>query len=148
MLIPFPLLLLLFIVAGCFHTSREAAMLAPVVAQFTQQPFDQSQQPEYLVFADERTAGLFKGLSRNPHYRILPRGKTFVCPSDVTPCPQPHMLRVGIVQTMGDSAVATIDRTYYEGGMPIQESEQILLIRRNGRWEVARVLGYSRSVLG
>jgi hypothetical protein len=143
--------LLLFTLAGCFHHSPDEAVLAPLVAQLTQEPFDQSKQPEYLIFADELTAKVFKSLNRDPRYRILPTGKPFVCPRDVTPCPQPHELGVRVRTTMGDSAIATIERTYYQGpqpARPVRASEQILLVRRSGRWKIERVIGYGLSVLG
>jgi hypothetical protein len=57
--------LLLLTLMGCFHRSPDAAVLAPLVALFKEQPFDQSNQPEYLVFADELTASVFKSLRRD-----------------------------------------------------------------------------------
>jgi hypothetical protein len=143
--------LVLFTLASCFHSSPDAAVLAPLVAQFTQEPFDQTNQPEYLVFADEITARVFKSLRRDPRYRILPTGKPFVCPSDVTPCPRPHELAAHVIWLRGDSAIASIDRTYYKGTQPswlVRDSEQILLVRRGGKWKIEKVLGYNNGVLG
>jgi hypothetical protein len=71
-------LLLLFVFAGCVREPPEAAVLAPLVAQFTQEPFDQSNQPEYLIFADKLTARVFRRLKGDPRYRIVPPGKSFV----------------------------------------------------------------------
>jgi hypothetical protein len=56
--------LLLFTLACCFHISPDAVMLAPLLAHLTQEPFDERHQPEYLVFADELTATVFKSLRR------------------------------------------------------------------------------------
>src|ERR1700730_3266340 len=131
--------LLLLTLTGCFHSSPDAAVLAPLVALFKQQPFDQGNQPEYLVFADELTASVFKSLRRDSRYRILPTGNPFVCPSDGTQCPQPHELSVQVREMMGDSAVATMDRTYSSGRGLIRTGENILLVRRNGKWKVERV---------
>ena len=140
-----------FTLVSCFHHSPDEAVLAPLVAELGQAPFDKSNQPEYLVFADELTANVFKSLRRDPRYRILPAGKPFVCPSDVTPCPRPHELAAHITWSMGDSAIASIDRTYYKGtqpSWPVRDSEQILLVRRDGKWKIEKVLAYSSSPLG
>jgi hypothetical protein len=136
--------LLLFFLASCFHHSPDEAVLAPLADEVSQIPVDQSKQPEYLIFADELTARVFKNLRRDPHYRILPIGKPFVCPSDGTPCPHPYELRARVETIMGDSAIATIQRIYADsGGSGIAYREQILLIHRNGKWKVETVLGYS-----
>lgn len=140
--------LLLLFLAGCFRTSPDAAVLAPLVAHFKEEPFDESYQPEYIGFADELTATVFKSLTRDPHYKIVPTGKPFVCPSDRSECRRSE-LGVRIDSLMGDSAIARIERTYNsEPGHPIRNTEQILLVRRNGRWRIERVLGYGASVLG
>jgi hypothetical protein len=139
----------LLILAGCVHHSPEEAMLAPLVAQLTQEPFDQSNQPEYLIFTDELTAKVFKSLRRDNRYRILPRGKAFVCPPDVNPCPQVHTLHAGVARLWGDSAIATIERLVFDRwGRAMLASEQILLVRRSGRWKIERVLGYATGLLG
>jgi hypothetical protein len=135
--------LLFLTLASCSHNSPDAAVLAPLAAQFAQEPVDQSKQPEYLIFGDDLTAGVFKSLRRDPRYRVLPTGKPFVCPSDGTPCPKPYQLRARVNSIMGDSAIATIERTHADGVEPIVYREQILLLRRNGTWKVERVLGYS-----
>ena len=77
---------LLFALTGCFHSSPDAAVLAPLVAHLTQEPADQSNQPGYLVFADELSATVFKSLRRDTRYKIVPIGKPFVCPSDIAQC--------------------------------------------------------------
>jgi len=89
--------LLLFALTGCLHRSPDAAVLVPLVAYLTQEPLsgfqdcnvagfctdvrpsmpqhaDQSNQPEYIVFADQLTATVFESLKRNAHYRITPMG--------------------------------------------------------------------------
>ena len=88
--------LVLFTLTGCVHRSPDAAVLAPLVAYLIQEPVDQSKQPEYLVFGDELTASLFKSLSQDSRYRVLPTGKPFVCPSDRAECPHPYQLSVGV----------------------------------------------------
>jgi len=139
--------LLLLTLMGCFHSSPDAAVLAPLVALFTQEPFDQSNQPEYLIFADELTASVFKSLRRDTRYRIVPTGKPFVCPSER---PQCHLseLRAGVNQLMGDSAIATMDRTYSSERGLIRTGENILLVRRNGKWKIERVINGFTLVAG
>jgi hypothetical protein len=138
--------LLFLSLAGCVHHSPDAAVLAPLVAQFTQEPVDQSKQPEYLTFGDDLTASVFKSLRQNPRYRVLPSGKPFVCPSDAAMCPKPYELRARVNSIMGDTAIATIERTHADGGQPISYGEQILLVRRNGRWKVEKVIGGSATM--
>ena len=140
--------LLLLTLTGCFHSSPDAAVLAPLVALLTQEPFDQSNQPEYLVFADELTATVFQSLKRDARYRIIPTGKPFVCPSEGPQCPRLSELRVRVNEFMGDSAIATMDRTYNGGGGLIRTGENILLVRRNGKWKIERVLSGFSAVLG
>jgi hypothetical protein len=137
--------LLFFTLAGCFHSSPDAAVLAPLAVQFAEAPVDQAKQPEYLVFGDELTASVFKGLRRDPRYRVLPTGKAFVCPSDGTPCPKPYALTARVHSIVGDTAIATIDRAHGDGQHVI-DSEQILLVRRNGRWKIEKILGYTSTV--
>jgi hypothetical protein len=124
---------------GCFHRPPDAAVLAPLVALFKEQPFDQSNQPVYLVFADELTARVFRSLRRDSRYRIVPTGKPFVCPSERPAC-RLSELRVGVNELMGDSAIATMDRTYSSGRGLIRTGENILLVRRNWNWKIERVL--------
>ncbi len=139
--------LLLFTLAGCFHTSPDAAVLAPLVAHLTEEPFGQSNQPEYLVFADELSATVFKSLSQDTRYRIVLRGKPFVCPSDIAQCRRSE-LRVRVEELMGDSAIATMERIYSNpDGHPTAYREQILLVRRNRKWRIGKVLGGSAMAM-
>jgi hypothetical protein len=148
------ILLLSFVLAGCVHRPPEEAVLAPLVTQFMQEPLDPSIQPaypEYIVFGDELTARVFRRLKDDPRYRIVPAGKAFVCSPDVTPCPSPRGLGAHVDWLKGDSAVAEIDRDYASGagrGGAVRESEQILLIRRNGQWKIEKVLGRSYLIPG
>jgi hypothetical protein len=137
--------LLLFTLTGCVHRSPDAAVLAPLVAYLIQEPVDQNKQPEYLVFGDELTASLLKSLRQNSHYRILPAGKPFVCPSDRAECPHPYELSLRVNQRMGDRAIATIRRIVSDGGgHTVALSEEFLLVRQYGKWRIEGVL--SRSV--
>ena len=135
--------LLLLTLSGCFHSSPDAAMLAPLGPFLAQEPVDQSEQPQYVVFADELTANVFKSLKRDSRYRILPTGKPRECPADGTKCPHPYQLGVQVNMRMGDSAIAIIRRIYSEGGRATAFDEMFLLVRRDRTWKIGRVLGGS-----
>jgi hypothetical protein len=49
---------------------------------------------------------------------------------------------------MGDSAIATMDRTYSSGWGLIRAGENILLVRRNGKWKIERVINGFTNVAG
>jgi hypothetical protein len=141
--------LLLFIVTGCLHRSPDAAELAPLVAYLTQDTLAQIHQPVYLVFADELTANVFKRLRQDSRYRIVPTGKPFVCPSDGSECPQPYVLSVRVYKMMGDSAIATLQRSYSVNGgqQGITYSETILLVRRDRKWRIGKRLSGAAVLL-
>jgi hypothetical protein len=164
--------LLLLALTGCLHRSPDAAVLAPLVAYLTQEPLsgfqdcnvrsfctdvrpsmpqraDQSNQPEYIVFADQLTATVFESLKRNAHFRITPMGTGLVCPSNPAPGPHCYSLGARVIKLMGDSAIATIERTYRRFdsrpeqvvlGGTIVYSDNFLLVRRSGKWRVEKRL--------
>jgi hypothetical protein len=146
-------LLLLFALTGCLHRSPDAAVLVPLVAYLTQEPPDQTNQPEYVVFADQLTATVFESLKRNAHYRITPMGTRLVCPSNPAPEPHCYSLRARVIKLMGDSAIATIERTYFTGGPTqavwggtIRYSDDFLLLRRGGKWRVEKRINGSSMI--
>ena len=139
--------LLLLALTGCLHRSPDAAVLAPLVVYLTQEPSDQSNQPEYIVFADQLTATVFESLKRNAHYRITPIGTRLVCPSNPAPGPHCYSLGARVIKLMGDSAIATIERTYWRLysareevvlGRTIVYEDNFLLRRRGGKWRVEK----------
>ncbi len=171
--------LLLFALTGCLHRSPDAAVLAPLVAYLTQGPLpifqdcnvesgyctdvlplmpqhtDQSNQPQYIVFADQLTATVFDSLKRNAHYRITPMGTRLLCPSNPPPGPHCYSLGARVIKLMGDSAIATIERTYSTFnsgpkqaafGGSIRYSDNFLLLRRSGKWRVEKRI--DGSVIG
>jgi hypothetical protein len=170
--------LLLFALTGCLHRSPDAAVLAPLVAYLTQgtlstfqecnvaafctdvrplmpQQADQSNQPEYIAFADQLTATVFESLKRNAQYRITPMGTRLVCPSSPAPGPHCYSLGARVIKLMGDSAIATVERTYRRfdwgptelviGGTIVYE-DNFLLVRRSGKWRVEKRLDGSIAV--
>jgi hypothetical protein len=136
-------------VTACFHKSPDEAVLAPLVAEFTRQSVDPTTGPEYVVFADQLTAKVFESLSRDPHYRIVPAGQRVACPASGPPCPRRYQLSARVNSIVGDTAVATTQRFEADsGGHGIAYEEQILLVRRNGKWKIEKILGYSAIVPG
>jgi hypothetical protein len=116
---------------------------------------DQSNQPEYIVFADQLTATVFESLKRNAHYRITPMGTPLVCPSNPAPGPHCYSLGARVIKLMGDSAIATVERTYRRFdsrpeevvlGGTIVYSDNFLLVRRSGKWRVEKRLDGSVSI--
>jgi hypothetical protein len=166
--------LLLLALTGCLHRSPDAAVLAPLVPYLTQafqdcnvagfctdvrplmpQHADQSNQLEYIVFADQLTATVFESLKRNAHYRITPMGTPLVCPSNPAPGPHCYSLGARVIKLMGDSAIATVERTYRRFdsrpeevvlGGTIVYSDNFLLVRRSGKWRVEKRLDGSVSI--
>jgi hypothetical protein len=163
--------ILLFALVGCLHGSPDAAVLAPLVAYLTQEPLsifqdcnvagyctdvalmpqltDQGNQPEYIVFADQLTATVFESLKRDAHYKITPMGTRLVCPSNPAPRPHCYDLRARVSALMGDSAIATIERTYRTSnsgprqavwGGTTRYEDNFLLVRRSGKWRVEKRL--------
>jgi hypothetical protein len=136
--------LLLFTLAGCRHSSPDVAVLAALVPHLAPSVSDQSKEPENLVFADELTATVFKSLRRDAHFRILPNSARLVCPSPAAEGLQGYALRARVNQTMGDTAIATVERICSRAGGPLSTGEIYLLVRRNGRWRMERILnGFS-----
>jgi hypothetical protein len=141
--------LVLLALTGCVHRSPDAAVLAPLVAYLTQDTVGQSHEPQYVLFADELTANVFKSLRENSRFRILPVGKPFICPSDGGQCPNRYNLSVRVNQIMGDSAIATLERSYSVNGgqQGITYSETILLVRRDRKWRIGKRLSGAAVLL-
>jgi hypothetical protein len=131
--------LLLFALTGCLHRSPDAAILAPLAAHLAREPSEQSKEPEYLIFADQLTATVFKSLRRDARYKIVPSSTQLVCPSKAAVGLQGYALRASVSQVMGDSAVATVERICRSGQLIIT-GENYLLIRRGGKWRMDTII--------
>jgi hypothetical protein len=149
--------LLLFALSGCLHRSPDGAVLAPLVAYLTEEPSDQSNQPEYIVFADQLTATVFESLKRNAHYRITPIGTRLVCPSNPAPEPNCYSLRARVIKVRGDSAIASIERRYltFSSGPEqvvlvgtVVYAANFLLVRRSGKWRLEKRINASVMMAG
>jgi hypothetical protein len=136
--------LLLFTLAGCVHSSPDAADLAPLAAHLTHEVFDQSNQPDYLVFADQFTASVFRSLRRDARYRIVPPSTGLVCSSKAAEGQQGYLLRARVNQVKGDTAIVTTERMCSGLGGTISTGENYLLVRRSGRWRIETIIsGFS-----
>jgi len=144
----------LLVFTGCHHNSP-AAVLAPLPAYLTQLPTEETSQPQYLAFGDKLTATVFESLRQDPHYKIVPNGTPFVCPSKMTVGAQGYLLRARVIKMRGDSAIASITlicSTAAQTTSPTQTwisgqsqmwSEDFLLVRRGGKWQVDKRLNAS-----
>ena len=136
--------LLLFTLAGCRHSSPDVAVLAPLATHLAPEASDQSKEPENLVFADELTATAFVSLRWDARYRILPNSARLVCPSRGAEGLQGYALRARVNQTMGDTAIATVERICSREGGLLSTGENYLLVRRSGRWRMEKIInGFS-----
>jgi hypothetical protein len=157
--------LLLFILIGCLRSSRDEAVLAPLGSQLEGGFADDGNQAVYVAFADPLTAGVFKNLGRvGGRYHVAPKEARLVCPSVNDRGMQGYQLRVSVDRITGDSAVATIQKIcapqrpdttqIKEGGIRfnamgqlISISENVLLLRVNGKWRFERVISGSTSIM-
>jgi hypothetical protein len=151
-------LLLLFILIGCLRGSRDEAVLAPLSSQLEAGFADEGDQPVYVVFADPLTAGVFRNLGRpRGRYRVAPKDARLVCPSLDAKGMQGYQLRMSVSGITGDSAFATIQKIcavqlpdttqakegrirFSPMGQLVSISENVLLMRVNGKWRFDRVL--------
>jgi hypothetical protein len=157
-------LLLLGLIA-CLNSSRDAAVLAPLGSLLEGAFSDEGNQPIYVVFADPLTASVFRNLGRSGRYRIAPKEARLFCPSRDSKAMQGYHLSVRVDEIMGDSALATMQKTCamqtydttqvlgnglrFSGfGQLISTGEHILLIRVKGRWKIERVLSGFTTVPG
>ena len=139
LVIPSKASLLLIALAGCHHAAPDAVVLAPL-ASLTPGRFDQGNRPEHVVFRDQLTATVFKNLKRDSRYRIVSKDARLVCPSKAAEGIQGYMLQVRIENLMGDSAVATMERTCTGSGGTLITGERILLVRRTGKWNLDKFI--------
>jgi hypothetical protein len=159
-------LLLLFILIGCLRGSRDEAVLAPLSSQLEAGFADEGDQPVYVVFADPLTAGVFRNLGRaRGRYRVAPKDARLVCPSLDAKGMQGYQLRVSVSRITGDSAFATIQKIcavqqlpdttrakearipFSAMGQLVSLSENVLLMRVNGKWRFERVLSGNTSTM-
>lgn len=137
----------LLLLTACQRRFPDLAVLAPLASQLDREVSDQEPQLQFLIFEDPVTAAVFKNIERSAHFRIAPKGAHLLCPSNPAQGMHGYLLRVRVETLMGDSAVARISGFCLRPWGPVSTGEQVLVRRRNGKWEIGRVLGYGESNL-
>ena len=97
--------LLILTLVSCLRSSPEAAMLAPIAAQFEQGSYDEGHEPLYVRFADPLTASVFKHIDRSARYRIANSATPLVCPSITAPGVHGYVLTATVQPLGGDSEI-------------------------------------------
>jgi len=139
-------------IIGCYHYPNEAMLLA--LAHDAGPNLFDNPQPKYLGFADQRTAFIFEGLTRDGRYQPAPEETSLICPGVPANGMHGYMLHVSVDSVMGDSAVATLTQTcsreracptaaetcasIYSGS--VVSTTSYLLVRKFGAWSVAKPL--------
>src|SRR6266581_1169285 len=154
--------LLFLALVACAHHSPEEAMLQAFSVQSGDQIFDRDSQPEYLRFADPRTASVFRSLIRSGRYRVASGQASLLCPGVSGEGIHGYLLHARVDTTMGDSAYASLlmdcirdpqrcpnrDQTcptWYSGAVQIET--EYLLVRKNGKWKVSKPVSGGIGVL-
>ena len=118
-------------------------------------PPGETSRPQYLTFRDKLTATVFSSLRQDPRYKIVPNGTPFVCPSKTAVGAQGYLLSARVIKMKGDSAIASITRICstaaqtttpthsFFWGQSQMWTEDFLLMRRAGKWQVDKPLGGS-----
>ena len=155
--------LLFAAIVGCVHRSPEEEMLQAFASASGDQLFDRNSQPQYLEFADQRSASLFGHLTRDGRYRIAPREATLFCPGVRGEGVHGYSLSAKAEKVMGDSAYATLIQDCI--GIPrscptgettcammgsgvLRTTTTYLLVRKNGKWFVAKPVSGGEMLLG
>jgi len=138
-------------------------MLQAFASASGDQLFDRDSQPQYLEFADQRSASLFGHLTRDDRYRIAPREATLFCPGVRREGVHGYSLSAHADTVMGDSAYATLtqdcigiprscpngEKTCARIGSDVlRTTTTYLLVRKNGKWRVARPVSGGVITLG
>jgi hypothetical protein len=132
--------ILVLALTGCLHASP-AAVLAPLGAGWlTLSPASQTTPPQYISFSNKLTATVFKGLRRDPRYRIVPTTSTLFCPSPQSDSTHGYVLNARVVQMKGDIAVAALVLTCRTGHGVINYESDYLLVRRGRKWQLDKPL--------
>ena len=138
---------ILGVAIGCMHRQPNASVLAPLPIFFQNSFSEDSVQPQYLGFEDELTEAVFKNLARSGRYKIAPSGARLLCPTNPAAGRHGYLLQAQVDTVMGDSAVVTMRRSCMRPYQSIEQSEYILLRRRNGKWQLERVIGGGIGIL-
>src|ERR1700682_3937762 len=133
---------------ACQHRLPDLDVLAPLASELDREVSDLDPQLQLLVFDDTVTAAVFKDIAHSRHFRIAPKAGTLLCPSNPAQGTHGYLLHVRVDTMFGDSAVTRVSGICIGPFGPLLIGEQILVRRKDGKWEVGRVLGWSKSPLG
>lgn len=133
--------LLAIAITGCLHRSPHSTVLAPLSSAYSEGFANESKQPEYLSFLDRLTKSVFKRLEQSGAYRIAPPGTNLLCPFNPAEGQHGYQLRVRVVMLAGDSAVGALEQACQDRSQAEWSAVSYLLRRRDGKWEIEKVLG-------
>jgi hypothetical protein len=141
---------------GCAHRSPEELILRAFSDQTGDQLFDQNAQPQYLRFADEHAAFLFKNLMRSGRYRLASENSSLLCPETPGEGMHGYLLDARVDTVMGDSAIGRLiedcirdPRACPQGQAclghtgVVRMETSYLLVRTKGKWKVQKPLSGS-----
>jgi hypothetical protein len=147
-------LLLVLCVSGCIHRAPEDRILSA----FSGTPswsFPSDASPEFLAFRDERSARIFKDLTRDGKYRLSPTHEMLLCPGAAAAGNHGYVLGARLDQVRGETAVATVSQACRRFvpdcgagqqcisiGDVIEFDSQYLLQKTSRGWRVVKPLGH------
>lgn len=119
----------LFAIVGCVHRSPEAAILAAFGPLPNSMGSDDA-TPVYVVFADEKSARVFKQLGKQPGVVLAPPGTPATC-GTMTPrsSSSAYVFRASVGYVHGDSAIASLARTCFLGMNSVTASDNYLFLK-------------------
>jgi len=136
------------IVIGCIHRDPNAFVLSPLGQSVGNRVLGDSVQPQYIGFSDQLTESVFKNLTRSGRYKIAPRGTPLLCPSNPSAGQHGYVLWAHVNTLLGDSALVTMTWSCNRPNQSMQQTVDYLLRRRNGKWQIEKVIGGGIGVLG
>lgn len=147
-------LLLVLCVPACIHRAPEDRILSA----FSGTPswaFPSDMSPEFVAFRDERSARVFKDLTRDGKYRLSPKHEMLLCPGVAAAGNHGYVLGARVDKVMGGTAVATVSQacrrfvpdcaagqSCVSIGDVIEFDSQYLLQKTNSGWRVVKPLGH------
>src|SRR3954469_5666382 len=138
--------------AGCFHRSRDLAVLAPFGEG--NPPFsDDSGHAVYVRFGDSLTAKVFKRYVQTGVAKLAPAGSILYCSEVQGDVTHGYVIGVRADSVWGDSAFARLGRSCRRMpptlpgeviiGALRSEETVYLMIRKKGKWQVGKAISGS-----
>ena len=148
-------------VAGCLHRSPEERILTAFSNDGSEPFFFPEGQPQYLLFADERTARVLWRIKRDGHYAMAPEHSKLFCPKAKVAGLHGYLISASVDTVMGDSAIASLNLDCAQAPPPCPDAKQscviwsagmirmstnYLLVRRAGKWKVEKPISGSVGI--